>query len=34
MVVQSDIFKDYTFENFIFKRNYAKVGGGAYVSII
>jgi hypothetical protein len=30
MVVQSDIFKDYTFENFIFKRNYAKVGGGAY----
>lgn len=33
MVVQSNILKDNTLENFIFKGNYAKVGGGAYVSI-
>jgi len=30
MAVQSDIFKDTVFENFIFKGNYAEVGGGAY----
>jgi len=32
MVVQSDIFKDTVLENFVFKGNYAEVGGGAYVS--
>jgi len=32
MAVQSDIFKDVTFQNFTFKGNYARLGGGAYVS--